>query len=52
MAGSGAQSIAVDECISTLDGVGEIAQAHYIGFIGNLHTTNVLFSETSTCSTK
>ncbi len=45
MANSGAQSIAVDECMA-LDGVGEIAQAHHIGFIGNLHVTNVLFEET------
>ena len=45
MAGSGAQSIAVDECM-TLDFVGEIAQEHALGFIGNLHVTGVLFDET------
>ncbi|GAC1430661.1 MAG: hypothetical protein PVSMB2_24910 [Ktedonobacteraceae bacterium] len=45
MATCGAQSIAVDECMA-LDVVGEIAQAHHIGFIGNLHVTNVLFEET------
>ncbi len=45
MASSGAQSIAVDECMA-LDVVGEVAQEHHIGFIGNLHVTNVLFEET------
>ncbi len=45
MASSGAQSIAVDECM-TLEVVGEIAQEYHIGFIGNLHITNVLFEET------
>ncbi len=44
MASSGAQSIAVDECMA-LDVVGEIAQSHHIGFIGNLHVTTVLFEE-------
>ncbi|GAC1407981.1 MAG: hypothetical protein NVSMB49_28160 [Ktedonobacteraceae bacterium] len=44
MASSGAQSIAVDECMA-LDVVGEIAQMHHLGFIGNLHVTNVLFEE-------
>lgn len=45
MAGSGAHSIAIDECMA-LAYVGEIAQAHHIGFIGNLHVTTVLFEET------
>ncbi len=45
MASSGAQSIAIDECMA-LDVVGEVAQAHHIGFIGNLHVTSVLFEET------
>lgn len=45
MAGSGAQSIAIDECM-VLDDVGEVAQAHHIGFIGNLHVTNALFEKT------
>jgi uroporphyrinogen-III decarboxylase len=45
MASSGAQSIAIDECMA-LDLVGEVAQAHHIGFIGNLHVTTVLFEET------
>ena len=45
MASSGAQSIAIDECMA-LDLVGEIAQAHHIGFIGNLHVSTVLFEET------
>ena len=45
MASSGAQSIAIDECMA-LDVVGEVAQAHHIGFIGNLHVTTVLFEET------
>lgn len=44
MAGSGAHSIAIDECMS-LEAVGEIAVQHSIGFIGNLHTTAVLFEE-------
>ncbi len=44
MASSGAQSIAVDECMA-LDVVGEVAQFHHIGFIGNLHVTSVLFEE-------
>jgi uroporphyrinogen-III decarboxylase len=44
MAGSGAQCIAVDECMS-LEVVGETAQQHGIGFIGNFHTTAVLFEE-------
>lgn len=44
MAGSGAQSISVDECMS-LDMIGEIAREHNIGFIGNFHTTGVLFEE-------
>jgi len=44
MASSGAQSIAVDECMA-LNVVGEVAQAHHIGFIGNLHVTSVLFEE-------
>ena len=45
MAGSGAHSIALDECMA-LSYVGEIAQAHRIGFIGNFHVTAVLFEET------
>ena len=45
MAGSGAHSIAIDECMA-LAYVGEIAQEHHIGFIGNLHVTTVLFEET------
>jgi hypothetical protein len=45
MAGSGAHSIAFDECLA-LSYVGEIAQAHRIGFIGNFHVTAVLFEET------
>ena len=44
MASCGAQSIAIDECMA-LDTVGRIAQAYHIGFIGNLHVTNVLFEE-------
>jgi uroporphyrinogen-III decarboxylase len=44
MASSGAQSIAVDECM-TLSEVGEIAVAHTIGFLGNLHVSTVLFDE-------
>jgi len=45
MAGSGAHSIAIDECMA-LAYVGEIAQEHHIGFIGNFHVTAVLFEET------
>ena len=45
MAGSGAHSIAIDECMS-LAYVGEIAKEHHIGFIGNFHVTAVLFEET------
>jgi uroporphyrinogen-III decarboxylase len=45
MAGSGSHSIAIDECMA-LSYVGEIAQAHHIGFIGNLHVSSVLFEET------
>jgi len=45
MARCGAQSIAIDECMG-LDVVGEIAQAHHLGFIGNFHVTNALFEET------
>ena len=44
MASSGTQSIAIDECMA-LDIVGEVAQAHHIGFIGNLHVSSVLFEE-------
>jgi uroporphyrinogen-III decarboxylase len=44
MAGSGAQSIAIDECMD-LDMVGAVAQAHAIGFIGNLHVSAALFEE-------
>jgi uroporphyrinogen-III decarboxylase len=42
MAGSGAQSIAFDECMS-LEMVGKVAAEYHVGFIGNLHTTSVLF---------
>src|SRR5258708_14134729 len=45
MAGSGAHSIAFDECMA-LSYVGEIAKAHHIGFIGNFHVSAVLFEET------
>ncbi len=45
MASSGADSIAIDECMA-LDFVGEIAQQHNIGFIGNFHVTAALFDET------
>ena len=45
MAGSGAHSIAIDECMS-LAYVGEIAKEHHIGFIGNFDVTAVLFEET------
>src|SRR5260370_10563908 len=44
MAGSGAHSIAIDECMA-LAYVGEIAQEHHIGFIGNFHVTAALFEE-------
>lgn len=44
MAGSGAHSIAIDECMS-LATVAEVAVEHGIGFIGNFHTTSVLFEE-------
>jgi len=45
MAGSGAHSVAIDECMD-LTYVGEIAQAHQVGFIGNIHVTAALFEET------
>lgn len=45
MAGSGAHSIAIDECMS-LAYVGEIAQEHHVGFLGNFHVTATLFEET------
>ncbi len=45
MAGSGAQSIAFDECMD-LAYVGEIAQEYHIGLIGNFHVTTTLFEET------
>ena len=45
MAGSGAQSIAIDECMA-LSYVGEIAEEHHIGLIGNFHVSAVLFEET------
>jgi len=45
MAGSGAHSVAIDECMA-LSYVGEIAKAHHIGFIGNFHVTAALFEET------
>jgi len=44
MASSGAQSIAIDECM-TLDYVGEVAQEYSVGFIGNLHVTAGLFEQ-------
>jgi uroporphyrinogen-III decarboxylase len=45
MAGSGAHSIAIDECMA-LGYVGEIAQEYHIGFLGNFHVTAALFEET------
>ncbi len=36
--------MAVDECMA-LETIGEIAAQHGIGFIGNFHTTSVLFDE-------
>ena len=45
MAGSGTHSVAIDECMA-LSYVGEIAQEHHIGFIGNFHVTAALFEET------
>jgi hypothetical protein len=45
MAGSGAHSIAIDECMS-LAYVGEIAREYHIGFLGNFHVTATLFEET------
>lgn len=45
MAGSGAHSIAIDECMA-LAYVGEIAQEYHIGFLGNFHVTAALFEET------
>jgi hypothetical protein len=45
MAGSGAHSIALDECMA-LAYAGEIAQEYHIGFIGNFHVSAVLFEET------
>ncbi|SRR6266487_4955414 len=45
MAGSGAHSIAIDECMS-LAYVGEIAREYHIGFLGNFHVTAALFEET------
>lgn len=44
MASSGAQSIAIDECMA-LDYVGEVAQGYSVGFIGNLHVTAGLFEQ-------
>ncbi len=44
MASCGAHSIAFDECMA-LSYVGEIAQAHHIGFIGNFQVTPTLFEE-------
>jgi uroporphyrinogen-III decarboxylase len=49
MASSGAQSIAIDECMD-LDFIGAVAQTHAIGFIGNLHVSAVLFEETEGAS--
>jgi len=45
MAGSGAHSIAIDECMA-LSYVGEIAQDYHVGFLGNFHVTTALFEET------
>src|SRR5579859_3895439 len=45
MASSGTHSIAFDECMA-LAYVGEIAEAHHIGFIGNFHVTAALFEGT------
>ena len=45
MAGSGAHSIAIDECMA-LGYVGEIAQDYHVGFLGNFHVTTALFEET------
>ncbi len=45
MAGSGAHSIAIDECMA-LAYVGEIAQEYHIGFLGNFHVAAALFEET------
>src|SRR5258708_22653696 len=45
MAGSGADSIALDECMGGACG-GEIAKAQHIGFIGNFHVTAALFEGT------
>src|SRR5260370_36686483 len=45
MGGSGAHSIALDECMA-LAYVGEIAREHPVGFIGNFHVTAALFEET------
>lgn len=47
MTESGAHSIAVDECMA-LDVVGALAQQRHLGFIGNFHTTAVLFEENET----
>ena len=45
MAGCGAHSMAVDECMA-LSYVGEIAREHHVGFLGNFHVTSVFFEET------
>lgn len=45
MASCGANSIAVDECMS-LEQVGETTRYYGTGLIGNFHTTAVLFEET------
>jgi hypothetical protein len=45
MAGSGAHSMACDECMA-LSYVGEIAREYHVGFIGNFHVNAALFEET------
>ncbi len=50
MASSGAQSIAIDECMA-LDYVGEVAQEYSVGFIGNLHVTAGLFEQSEDVTT-
>ena len=45
MISSGAHSISFDECMA-LTYVGELAQAHHVGLIGNFHVTATLFEET------
>jgi hypothetical protein len=45
MISSGTHSIAFDECMA-LTYVGELAQEHHVGLIGNFHVTAALFEET------